>query len=123
MRQLILLAAALSLSGAGQPQTLSYELRFGATPTSPIGPPVPCQLPTPGHAMCPYQEPDYVSNYESVVPQAILSCGGSFVGFEAMTEGAELAIFNVDPDRAPVVVNCIKQRVPQGNVEAAGERH
>jgi hypothetical protein len=111
------------LSGADQPATLRYELRFGATPTSPIGPPVRCPAPTPGHEFCPYQEPDYVPNYEKVVPQAIQSCGGSFVGFEAMTEGAELAIFSVDPDRVAEVLNCIKRRVPQGNVEAAGERH
>jgi hypothetical protein len=71
--------------------------------------------------MCPYQEPDYVPDFERGVPQAIKSCGGSFVAFEAMTEGAELAIFTVASGRAPIVVSCIKQRVPQGNVKAAGE--
>jgi len=123
MRRIILFAASILLPGAGQAETLSYELRFGATPTSPIGPPVPCQVPTPGHAMCPYLEPDYVPDFETVVPHAIQSCGGSFIAFEAMTEGAELAIFTVASDRAPVVVSCIKQRVPQGNVEAAGKRN
>ena len=74
MWQLLAVAAALLASGAGKPETLRYELRFGATPTSPIGPPVPCAIPTAGHALCPYREPDYVPNYEEVVPQAIRSC-------------------------------------------------
>jgi hypothetical protein len=72
--------------------------------------------------LCPYREPDYVPNYESVVPAAIQSCGASFTGFEAMTEGAEIASFDVDPDRAPAIVDCIKQRLPQAHVETAAER-
>jgi len=81
--------SALFLSGAVKPALLTYDLRFGATPTSPMGPPVPCRVPTPGHEMCPYLEPDYVPNYETDVPQTIRSCGASFVRFEALTDGAE----------------------------------
>jgi hypothetical protein len=36
-----------------------------------------------------------------------------------MTEGAELAFFDVDPDRASAVVDCIEQHVAQGHVAAA----
>jgi hypothetical protein len=104
-----------------KPKTLRYELRFGATPTSPIGPPVPCAVPRPGHELCPYLEPDYVPNYEAVVPQTIRSCGASFVSFQPMTEGAQRAIFDVDPHRTSVVIDCIKRRVPQGHVEAVVE--
>lgn len=122
MRQLFLLAAAaIFLSGAGKPESLRYALRFGASPTSPIGPPVPCAVPTPGHTLCPYLEPDYVANYERVVPQALQSCGASFVRFEPMTEGAERAFFDVDSVQAAKVVACIKRHVPQGSVDAAPE--
>jgi hypothetical protein len=63
-----------------------------------------------------------VPNYETVVPQAIASCGASFIRFEAMTEGAERAFFYVPSDRALSAVACIKRHVPQGNVEASTER-
>ena len=86
MWQLLILAAALFGSGANEPELVAYDLRFGATPTSPIGPPVPCAAPTPGHELCPYVEPDYIPNYETVVPQTIVSCGASFVRFEPLTE-------------------------------------
>lgn len=118
MRQLFILAAALFASGASEPEVLRYDVRFGATPTSPIGPPIPCVTPTPGHEWCPYVEPDYVPNYETVVPQAIVSCGASFVRFEPMTEGAERAFFQVPRRGAPAAVACIKRHLPQGNVEA-----
>ena len=118
MRRYFLVAAALFVSGTGKPESLRYELRFGATPTSPIGPPVPCAVSTPGHTLCPYLEPDYVPNYESAVPQAIQSCGASFVGFQALTEGAESASFAVAPDRAAAVIGCIRQRLPQADVDA-----
>ena len=122
MRQLFLLAAAATfLSAAAKPETVQYALRFGATPTSPIGPPVPCAVPTPGHALCSYVEPDYVPNYEKVVPQAIQMCGASFVRFQPLTEGAERAFFEVASGRAAQVVACLKQRVPQGNVDAASD--
>lgn len=122
MRQLFLLAvAATFLSAAAKPETLQYALRFGATPTSPIGPPVPCAVPTPGHTLCPYIEPDYVPNYGKVVPQAIQQCGASFVRFEPLTEGAERALFEVASGRAAQVVVCIKQHVPQGNIDAPPE--
>ena len=122
MRQFFLLAAtAIFLSGAGKAESLRYSLRFGATPTSPIGPLVPCAVPTPGHMLCPYLEPDYVPNYERVVPQAIQSCGASFVRFEPLTEGAERAFFELDSSRSAEVVACIKHHVPQGNVDAAAD--
>lgn len=117
VRQLFLLAAAFLVSGANKPEALRYELRFGSTLTSPIGPPVPCAHPTPGHELCPSVEPDYVPNYETFVPQTILSCGGSFVRFAPMTDGAERAFFDVPPDRAHAAVECIKRQVPQGHVE------
>ena len=117
---LIFLAASLGASGANEPETLRYDLRFGATQSSPIGPPVPCAVPTPGHELCPYVEPDYVPNYDTVVPRAIVSCGATFVRFEPMTEGAERAFFDVPLARALAAVACIKQHVPQGAVEAAG---
>ena len=107
------------MCGAGKPDNRGYALRFGATPTGPIGPPVPCTHPTPDHRLCPYLEPDYVPNYKIVVPQAIQSCGASFIRFEALTEGAERAYFEVDSGRAAEVVACIKRRVPQGNVDRA----
>lgn len=106
----------------GQSQPARYSLRFGATPTSPIGPPIPCAVPTPGHELCPYYEPDYVPNYETVVPQTIRSCGASFVDFAPLTEGAVRAFFDVNPVRASAIVDCIKQHVPQGYVEVASER-
>lgn len=119
VRQLFLLTvAATFLSAAAEPVTLQYALRFGATPTSSIGPPVPCAVPTAGHTLCPYLEPDYVANYETVVPQAIQSCGASFVRFEPLTDGAERAFFQVDSGRSAEAVACIKQHVPQGNVDA-----
>ncbi|MFL6724998.1 MAG: hypothetical protein ACJ8FS_00610 [Sphingomicrobium sp.] len=118
MRQLFLLAAALFVTGASDPEPLRYYLRFGTTPTSPIAAPVPCAAPTPGHELCPRLLPDYVPNYESVVPQAIRSCGASFVGFEAMTDGAERAKFDVAPGpNAGSVIACIKRRLPQGYIE------
>ena len=117
MRRLLLLAAAIFVSGAGKPESsLTYELRFGATRTSPIGPPVPCAAPTPGHTLCPYVEPDYVPNYETVVPQAIRSCGASFSGFQSLTEGAESAFFDVRPDRQAAVTKCIQRHLPQAHV-------
>ena len=117
MRRLVLLAAAIFVSGAGKPQnSLTYELRFGATPTSPIGPAVPCAAPKPGHMLCPYVEPDYVPNYETVVPQAIRSCGASFVTFQSLTEGAVSAFFEVRPDREAVVSKCVQRRLPQAHV-------
>lgn len=122
VRHVFLLAvSAAFLSAATKSETLHYALRFGATPTSPIGPPVPCAAPTPGHTLCPYLEPDYVPNYETAVPHAIQSCGALFVRFEPLTEGAERAFFQVDTDRASKVVACIKQHVPQANVEAAAQ--
>lgn len=122
MRQpFALVAAAAFLSAAAKPETLQYALRFGATPTSPIGPPVPCAVPVPGHMLCPYFQTDYVPNYEKVVPQAIQSCGASFVRFEPLTEGAERAFFEVAAGRAAAVVACIKQHVPQGNVDTPAE--
>jgi hypothetical protein len=60
-------------------------------------------------------------NYERVVPQAIQSCGASFVRFEPLTEGAERAFFDVDSGRAAQVVACVKRHVPQGNVDADAE--
>lgn len=96
---------------------LTFALRFGATPTSPIGPPVPCKVPKPEHELCPYLEPDYVPKYETVVPETIQSCGATFVRFEAMTEGAERAFFNVEPARAAAAVACIKKQLPQGNID------
>lgn len=110
-------AAALFLLGGGKAQSLRYALRFGATPTSPIGPPVPCAAPTAGHTLCPYLEPDYVPNYESAVPEAIRTCGASFVRFEPLTEGAQRAYFDVDSGRAADVAACLKQHVPQGSVD------
>ena len=121
MRQLLVIAVALFLAAADKLPALRYSLSFGATPTSPIGPPVPCKNPSPGHELCPYLEPDYVADYESVVPQAIQSCGASFLGFQALTEGAQRAFFDVDPDRAGVVVECIKKHVPQAHVVAPGD--
>lgn len=118
MRRLFILAATLFVSGASEPEFLRYDVRFGATPTSPIGPPVPCANPAPGHELCPYMEPDYVPNYETAVPQVIVSCGASFVGFEPLTEGAERAFFQVLRNRAPTAVACIKRHLPQGTVEA-----
>ena len=117
MRHLFLLATALLVCAATDPASLRFDIRFGATPTSPIGPPVPCANPTPGHELCPYAETDYVPNYETVVPQTIRSCGGSFVRFEAMTEGAERAFFDVHADRARAVAACISEHLPQGHVE------
>ena len=121
---MLLAAAAIFLSAAASAGSVRYALRFGAAPTSPIGPPVPCAVPSPGHMLCPYREPDYVPNYETVVPQAIQSCGGSFVRFEPLTEGAERAYFDVDSVRAAAVVACLKQHVPQANVDGpvAGAR-
>jgi hypothetical protein len=117
MRRLLLLAAAIFISGAGKPESsLTYELRFGATPTSPIAPPVPCAAPTPGHTLCPYIEPDYVPNYEKVVPQAIRSCGASFIRFNALTEGAESAFFGVGSNRAAAAIACIQRQLPQVHV-------
>lgn len=122
MRQLILLAmAATALSAPAKPETLHYTLLFGATPTSPIGRPVPCAVPTPGHALCPYLEPDYVPNYEHVVPQAIQTCGASFVRFELLTDGAERAFFDADSRRAAEIIACIKEHLPQGNVDGTAE--
>jgi hypothetical protein len=117
----VLLAVALALSAAAIADgPLFYELRFGATPTSPIGPPVPCAHPRPGRSLCPYLEPDYVPDYESVVPRAIQSCGGSFDRFEALTEGGERAIFSADRKSASAVTDCIRRQVPQGHVAASG---
>ena len=107
---------ASSAADAKSP-SVRYGLRFGATPTSPIGPPVPCKMPSPGHTLCPYFEPDFVPNYQTVLPQTIRSCGGSFISFEPLTDGAERAYFDVEPDRATVVVGCIKQQVPNGKIE------
>ena len=109
----------LSAAAEDQSQVQRFSVRFGATPTSPIAPPVRCATPTPGRIFCPYQEPDYVPHFESVVPAAIQSCGASFVRFEPLTEGAERAYFDVRADKAAAVVDCIKQRLPQGNMEAA----
>ena len=121
MRPLLLLAAALSVSGAA-PATPRFELRFGATPVSPIGPPVPCPGSPPGGALCHRTEPDYVANYETVVPRAIRSCGAAFAGFQAMTEGAEIASFDVDSKQeVGQVVACIEQRLPQTHVLSPGE--
>ena len=39
------------------------------------------------------------------------------VRFEPLTEVAERAFFNVETGRATEVVACIKQRVPQGDVD------
>ena len=119
MRPFVLLSA-LALAAANGDRPIVYELRFGATPTSPIGPPVPCAHPTPGHSLCPYLEPDYVADYESLVPRAIQSCGGSFDHFEALTEGAERAIFSVDRKSASAVTDCIRRQVPQGHVAPSG---
>lgn len=122
MRQLFLLAAAATFpSAAAKPETVQYALRFGAAPTSPIGPPVTCAVATPGHTLCSYLEPDYVPNYEKVVPQAIQLCGASFVRFEPLTEGAERAFFEVASGRAAEVVACLKQHVPQANVDAPAD--
>lgn len=121
VRPLILAGSALALSAATVgDRPAVYELRFGATPTSPIGPPVPCAHPTPGHSLCPYLEPDFVPNYQSVVPQAINSCGGTFERFEALTEGAERAIFTVETGLESAVADCIRRQVPQGHVAAHG---
>lgn len=117
MRQLLLLAAAIFLLAADKPATVRYALRFGATPTSPTAPPVPCAFPMPGHTLCPNFQPDYVPNYETVVPKVIQSCGASFVRFQPLTDGAERAFFDVESGRATETVACIKQRVPQGNVD------
>jgi len=111
--------SALFLSGAVKPALLTYDLRFGATPTSPIGPPVPCRVPTPGHELCPYLEPDYVPNYETDVPQTIRSCGASFVRFEALTDGAERAYFEISSDHALAAVDCIKRHFPHGAIDGA----
>jgi len=67
--------------------------------------------------LCPYVEPDYVPNYENVVPQAVQSCGATFRRFEPLTDGAANAVFEVSADRAAAVLECIKNRVPQGHVE------
>ena len=96
-----------------------FELWFGATPTSPIGAPVPCAVPEPGHELCHRPEPDYVPNYETAVPKAIQSCGASFVGFREMTEGKTAATFDVDPAQAGEIVRCIKQRLPQGFIPSS----
>lgn len=118
MWQSLLLATALILSGSGDRKidTARFELWFGATPTSPIGPPVPCLNPTPDHMLCPSYEADYVPDYETIVPRAIQSCGASFVSFHPMTEGKMGAYFDVDRTRSSEIVNCIKQRLPQGSV-------
>ena len=122
MRQLFLLAAALFVTGAGDPEALRYNYWFGTTPTSPIAAPVPCAAPRPGHDLCGRLLPDYVPNYESVVPQAIRSCGASFVSFEALTDGAERASFDVAAGQnAASVLGCIKRRLPQGHIEPAGK--
>ena len=121
MRAALFIAAALFVTGAGKPQTVTYGLRFGATPASPIGPPVPCAHPTAGHELCPYLEPDFVPNYEAVVPQAIRSCGASFVRFEPLTDGAERAFFDVPADRAAAAVDCIKKRVPNANIDGPND--
>jgi len=107
------------VSASVKPDMVRYQVRFGATPTSPIGPPVPCADPKPGRELCPYLEPDYVPNYETAVPQAIRSCRASFVSFRPLTEGAVLALFDVPPAQATTVEACIKQRLPQGYVEPA----
>lgn len=111
---------ALFASGAGENKidTQRYELWFGAAPVSPIAMPVPCPIPTAGHQLCHRIEPDYVPNYETVVPQVIQSCGASFGGFRAMTEGKMGAYFIPDPSRTGEVVRCIKRRLPQGFVQA-----
>jgi hypothetical protein len=62
-------------------------------------------------------EPDYVPKYDTVVPETIQSCGATFVRFEAMTEGAERAFFDVEPTRAAEAVACIKKQLPQGNID------
>jgi len=102
---------------AVETKKLRFALRFGATPTSPIGPPIPCKVPKPGHELCPNVEPDYVPKYETVVPETIQSCGAIFIRFEAMTEGAERAFFDVGPTHAAAAVACIKKQLPQGNID------
>jgi hypothetical protein len=83
---------------------------------------VPCAHPTQGHELCPYIEPDYVPNYENVVPQVIRSCGATFTRFEPLSEGAERAFFDIGADRDSTVVGCIKLHVPQAHVERAAEK-
>ena len=109
------------LAGAAQSATLQYALRFGATPTSPIAPPVPCFVSLPGYEFCPALQPDYVPNFQTIVPKAIRSCGASFRRFQPLTEGAVRAFFDVDSSRAADVVDCIKAQVPQGTVDVAAE--
>ena len=122
MRFLFLVTAvAITTAGAAQAATQRFALRFGATPTSPIAPPVRCAFPLPGHELCPAIQADYVSNFDTVVPKAIRSCGASFVRLEPLTEGAMRAFFNVDSSRISSVVACIKGKVPQGTVDAAPE--
>ena len=120
-RVFISTVVAVFLVASAAPEKLQYALHFGTTPTSPIGPPVPCAVPTPGHALCPFLELDYVPNFEKVVPQAITTCGASFVRFEPLTDGAERAWFEVDSGRAAEILTCVKQHVPQGNVDALPE--
>lgn len=43
-------------------------------------------------------------NFEKVVPQAITTCGASFVRFEPLTDGAERAWFEVDSGRAAEIL-------------------
>ena len=91
MRRVLLLAAAIFLSGAGKPQSsLTSELRFIATD---------------------------VPNFQNVVPQAIRSCGASFIGFQAPpTEGVESVYFGVGLDRSAVVLACLQRQLPQVRV-------
>lgn len=103
--------------------TSRFALRFGVTPSSPIAPPVPCLVRLPGHELCPVVPPDYIPNFDTIVPQAIRSCGASFVRFEPLTEGAMRAFFDVDSDRASTVVGCINRQVPQGTVDMVTQRH
>jgi hypothetical protein len=124
MRRVILLAAALFVSGAAQRKVepIRFELWFGATPSSPIAAPEPCLHPRPGHELCPRLLPDYIANSETVVPQVIRSCGASFVSFEVMTDGKEGALFDVDPDDSSAVRGCIKRQLPQGSVQDTAQR-
>ena len=107
------------LAGAAQSATVRYALRFGATPISPIAPPVPCFVSIPGHELCAALQSDYVPNFETFVPKAIQSCGASFVRFEPLTEGAVRAFFDVHSGRPADVVACVNGHVPQGTVDAA----
>lgn len=88
MRRVLLLAAAIFLSGAGKPESsLISELRFIATD---------------------------VPNFQNVVPQAIRSCGASFIGFQPPPmEGVESVYFGVGPDRSAAILACLQRQLPQ----------